>query len=163
MSFDEDWKGQDDFYDWKLMRHKRPQITSDTPYSMFRQIREDAWECGDPTLLSKAGSYFQRLFKMQRRLQAKQRQKELKQLGHWETPFVFYYPIQNWFQHGLKLVHFDYVEKHPFLSLYTYEMPKFTDPDKYTRYIEDIQTIKVFPYDRNTEYFGQRFIYLQQH
>lgn len=164
MTFDEDWKSKDTFYDWEKHRYRHPNYTTATPSMEYRQIREDAWECGDKDLLSQAGSYFTRLYNYQRKQQAKQRRKELKELGHWETPFVFYFPIQNWFQEGLKLVHFDYIKAHPFLSLYTTEMPKFNDPKKYTYYIEDIQTLKVFPYDRKTHHYGNTvFKYLPKH
>lgn len=155
---------EDELYDHEKHRYKRPYYSSGCPDLVYTQIREDAWECGDKSLLDKAGSYFTRLWNYQRKQQAKWRRKELKRDGHWVHPFVFYYPIQNWFQEGLKLKTFDQIKKYPFLSLYDIELPKFTDPRKYTFYNEDIQTLTIFPYDKSTHHYGHKhFIFLPQH
>lgn len=150
-------------YDFDRERWKKPLFVIGEPHQEYRQIRDDAWECGDPSLIDKAGSYFQRLFKYQRREQAKRRQWELKHYGHWETPFLYCYPINNWFQEGYKLKTFDDVEAHPFFGLYMTHLPVFNNSRKKTRYFEDVQTLKVFTIKPGEKVIYNKYIYLQQH
>lgn len=128
----------------------------------FRQIKPDTWECGDKTLLDKAGSYFQRLFRYQRHEQAKLRQKELKRYGHYEHPYLICYPLNNWYQRGYYLPTFDDVERFPWLPLYVLEEPKFTSERKRNRYFEDIKTLTKFPYKKNDPEDTLTYTYLHQ-
>lgn len=155
----------DDFsYNVEKERWNRPIFVSGEPNIEYRQIREDAWECGDKTLLESAGSYFKRLWKYQRHEQAKRRQYEIKHYGHWVKPFLFCYPINNWFQDGLKLKSFDMVHEHPFFGLYITYYPRFKKTKqgeiKKQFYYEDIKTLTKFPLKPGASVLFSKWHYL---
>lgn len=168
MSTDYTLHGSDDLaYDMKKERWIRPTFNIGEPNLEYKQIREDAWQSGDPSLLSKAGSYFQRLFRYQRHEQAKRRKWELKHLGHWENPFLYCYPLHNWFQDGLKLKSFDMVHEHPFDGLYIKYYPRFKKTKqgeiKKAFYYEDIQTLTKFPTKPGETVLFNKYYFLPQY
>lgn len=85
---------------------------------------------GDPRLMREAGSYYNELFRIQRKFQALDRKKEIQFMrqadrrfgtrAEWHLDgFYFCYPQRGWKQQGLRLKTVYEVMKWPFQSLYT--------------------------------------------